>query len=471
MLNEIRHCFDKLEQDAGRVGGGGRRRDLLTKLTETMRKKRSELQLHRDDGLELHECFSLDDPVVPLDLPEQWDERTGKALDMEKVVKGRLKELQKLKERGVHVHVPREDAMQDCTVMFVKTRWVQTAKGDEVRCRFVAQEFAKGDPREDLFAGTPPLFAARMLVSRTASSPEPRCTLMVLDCILTCDINRRVYIKLPAEDPGSIGWKVVGKLEKALYGTRDAPQAWLDELSKTLVEIGFTMSARFPGLHFHERLEVALVTHVDDLLCSGSEENLNWVRAELSKKYEVKGQVMAEGNTEIKFLGRTIRRNERGFYWEEDSEHRDILLEEWGLVYCNGVSTLVATTEQCEEDKVNMQDFDATTYRMSAARLNYLAQDRPDIAFAANFLARSMAHPRVGDEVRMKRVIRYLKAHLHCRLGDAEAGNSVERQRLGRGSGHPPKHQWGDDLSWCSSFAVRKPFAQDGDPQLWRSRT
>ena len=71
----------------------------------------------------------------------------------------------------------------------------------------------------------------------------------------------------------------------------------------------------------------------------------------------------------------------------------------------------MATTEQCEEDKVNMQDFDATTYRISAARLNYL-----DIGFAANFLARSMAHPRVGDEVRMKRAIRYLKAHSRCRL-------------------------------------------------------
>ena len=55
-------------------------RDLLTKLTETMSMKRSELQVHRDDGLELHECFSLDNPVVPLDLPEQWDELTGKAL-------------------------------------------------------------------------------------------------------------------------------------------------------------------------------------------------------------------------------------------------------------------------------------------------------------------------------------------------------------------------------------------------------
>ena len=100
------------------------------------------------------------------------------------------------------------------------------------------------------------------------------------------------------------------------------------------------------------------------------------------------------------------REHERGFFWEEDSRHRDVLLEEWGLVSCNGVSTPVTTTEQCEENKVDMQDFDATTFRRSAARLNYLAQDRPDIAFAANFLARSMAHPRVGDDVRMKRVIR-----------------------------------------------------------------
>ena len=236
-------------------------RDLLTKLTETVIKKRSELQLHRDDGSELHVCFSLDDPVVPLDLPEQWDDLTGKALDMVKVVKGRLKELQKLKKKGVFVHVPSEDAMQDCTGKFVKTRWVQTVKGDEVR---------------------PPLFAARLLVSRTASSPEPQCTLTVLDvscAFLYADINRRVYVELPAEDPESISGIVVVKPEKAFSGTRDSPQAWLDEFSKTLVGIGFKMSARFPGLYFHERLEVALVTHVDDFLCSGSEENLSWVRA------------------------------------------------------------------------------------------------------------------------------------------------------------------------------------------------
>ena len=194
--------------------------------------------------------------------------------------------------------------MQDREGKFVKTRWDQTVKGDDVRCRLVAKEFAKGDPREDLFAGTPPLFAAKMVVSRTASSPGRRWTLMVLDmscAFLYADITRRVYIELPTEDPESVSGTKVGKLEKALYGTRDAPQAWLDELSRTLTEIGFKMSIRYPGVYFHGRLEVAMVTHVDDLLRSGSAENLEWVRSELSKKYELKGEVMLEGNSEVKF--------------------------------------------------------------------------------------------------------------------------------------------------------------------------
>jgi hypothetical protein len=48
--------------------------------------------------------------------------------------------------------------------------------------------------------------------------------------------------------------------------------------------------------------------------------------------------------------------------------------------------------------------------------VNYLAQDRPDLAVAASLLSRSMAKPMVGDEVRLKRTLRYLKSHPTCRL-------------------------------------------------------
>ena len=168
------------------------------------------------------ESSTLQDPVIPWVMEEQWDELTGKVLDLEKVVKGRLKELKKFEERRVYTHVSRNEAMHDRAGKFVKTRWVQTVKGDDVRCRLVAQEFAHGDPREDLFAGTPPLFAARLLVSRTATRRPKKHTLMVLDvscAFLYAPIKRTVYIELPEEDQKSQTGEWVGKLEKALYGT------------------------------------------------------------------------------------------------------------------------------------------------------------------------------------------------------------------------------------------------------------
>jgi hypothetical protein len=367
----------------------------------------------------LHEESTLTAPHIPFDLDEQWDELTGKALDLEKVTAGRMKELNKFSERKVYVHVPRKVALANREGKFLKTRWVQTEKGDEVRCRLVAQEFAHGDPREDLFAGTPPLFAARLLVSRTASDMTKSLTLMVLDiscAFLYAGIKRTIYIELPAEDPMSESGEWVGQLEKALYGTRDAPQAWLEELGSTLKEIGFQMSQHFPGLYFHQGLGVMMVTHVDDLLCSGPKENLEWVRAELQRKYEVKGEIMKDGNAELKFLGRTIGRDEHGYYWEEDPKHRKILLEEWGMESCKGVATPVSSEQQDRENACDMPSEEATKYRRGVARLNYLAQDRVDVAFAASVLARSMATPKVGDEVPLKRVLRYLRSHPACRI-------------------------------------------------------
>ena len=100
---------------------------------------------------------------------------------------------------------------------------------------------------------------------------------------------------------------------------------------------------------------------------------------------------------------------------------RNSLLEAWRLQSCSGVSTPVAAAEPCEESKVEKLAREGTTYRRRAARLDNLAQDRPDIAVGANFFARRMAHPKLGDEARMKR-----------QPGDAQPGDRLERQRLGR---------------------------------------
>ena len=80
------------------------------------------------------------------------------------------------------------------------TRWVMNRKGKLVKCRFVGMEFAKGSQRNDLFAGTLPLWAARLLLSRAASGKRRNHSVMALDvssAFLYADVLREIFIELP----------------------------------------------------------------------------------------------------------------------------------------------------------------------------------------------------------------------------------------------------------------------------------
>ena len=51
---------------------------------------------------------------------------------------------------------------------------------------------------------------------------------------------------------------------------------------------------------------------------------------------------------------------------------------------------------------------EATQFRSAAARINNVAQDRPDRSLAACVLAQKMANPKVGDEMLVKKTVRYM---------------------------------------------------------------
>ena len=54
---------------------------------------------------------------------------------------------------------------------------------------------------------------------------------------------------------------------------------------------------------------------------------------------------------------------------------------------------------------------EATCFRALSARCNYLAQDRPDVAFAAKELCREFSQPTRKSYERLKRVGRDLAGH------------------------------------------------------------
>ena len=79
--------------------------------------------------------------------------------------------------------------------------------------------------------------------------------------------TRSIYIELPAEE--SQGGTYVGKLIRALYGTRDAPLAWQTVVRSGMRELGFDECKATNGVFTHSERDLRVVTHVDDFLLSG----------------------------------------------------------------------------------------------------------------------------------------------------------------------------------------------------------
>ena len=117
-----------------------------------------------------------------------------------------------------------------------------------------------------------------------------------------------------------------------------------------------------------------------------------------------------------------IRRTIDGIVIEADPRHATAIIEHLELTGANGVSTPcevqknVIWTEGpdagCEvleqEGSAPLGIERARLHRGVAARLNYLAQDRPDLKLAALRASRNMSEPHERDFEILKRVGRYL---------------------------------------------------------------
>ena len=81
--------------------------------------------------------------------------------------------------------------------------------------------------------------------------------------------KRDIYIELPIEDKRSHTSNQVGKLNNAMYGTREAPQIWQEVVKSKMESIGFRASMLHPSVYFHQERNLFVLAHVDDFMCLG----------------------------------------------------------------------------------------------------------------------------------------------------------------------------------------------------------
>ena len=95
--------------------------------------------------------------------------------------------------------------------------------------------------------------------------------------------------------------------------------------------------------------------------------------------------------------------------YEAHQRRAELILQELELVHARPMSTAGTTDRQPEDDEdKELTGKDGAKCRRLVARMNYIAQDRPDIQNTTKVLCGRMAGPRQVDLKATKRLARYL---------------------------------------------------------------
>ena len=141
----------------------------------------------------------------------------------------------------------------------------------------------------------------------------------------------------------------------------------------------------------------------DDFTFCGVEKDSFWIRDLLKSWFDIKVRAIlgsdGDDDEEVTILGRIVRWRDWGVEYEADPKHRNIVLEYFGF---GGETKRLAYNGEKDDreeewEKEHLQKEEATAFRGLAARLNFLAQDCPDLQFAIKQCSREMATPTRGS--------------------------------------------------------------------------
>lgn len=180
----------------------------------------------------------------------------------------------------------------------LSSRWVLRKKLDQTgNIKYKARVVARGnEQREGLdyaetFAPVVKWSTIRLIVALAAVNNWEITHMDVVTAFLNGTINETIYMKQP---PGFISKTHphhVCHLRKSLYGLKQSPRAWYEEVDVFLHTIGCTRSVLDPNLYFHFNGTdtVIILLFVDDLLLTGNCSSLiSTIKGKLQAKYRMK---------------------------------------------------------------------------------------------------------------------------------------------------------------------------------------
>lgn len=244
----------------------------------------------------------------------------------------------------------------------------------------------------------------RLLLAVAAQQRWEVHHLDVKSAFLNGEIKEEVYVTQP---PGFVKHGSEGKvlrLNKALYGLRQAPRAWNAKLDQILVALGFVKCPSEHDVYTREKdgERLLLGVYVDDLIVTGTAAQAIVVfKKEMMNLFK-----MSDLGLLSYYLGIEVSQ-EPGRIQLSQAAYTDKLLDRLSIGDCNPTATPMEALLKLSK-KGNRKAVDPTLYRSTVGGLRYLVHTRPDICFAVSYLSKFMEAPTSEHWSAVKHLLRYI---------------------------------------------------------------
>lgn len=380
--------------------------------------------------------------VIGADDPKTFAEAMSSP-DREQWIGAVKSEMRSMRQKHVWdlMGLPRGARAIGCKWVF-KRKVDSEGKVNRWKARLVAQGFAQreGVDFRDTFAPVLHYKTLRALLAIVAVLDYELLQFDVPTAFLNATVEEDVYMKQP---PGleAIGEKevdpnMVCKLNKAVYGIKQAPHEFYEMLRGSLERLGYQRcmsdTCVFVRTSKTSSRPMIIPIFVDDGFPMCHPDDLVEMHADLKvlmTEYEIK----EVANAHV-VLGMRVTRDRKARTLKLDQEvYIRRMLEQHGMANCKPAPTpqeersAKRAASEPAEDEVE-EDVDGgwrSHYGSVVGGLLYAAlSTRPDIAYAASIRARAISKPSWSDWVAAKRVLRYLAgtASMGLTLGAINAG-------------------------------------------------
>ena len=326
-------------------------------------------------------------------------------------------EIQSMRHNGVWELIELTEGHRPIGCKWVyKTKRDHKGKIEKFKARLVAKGFTQkeGVDYEATFSPVSSKDSFRVIMALVAHFDMELHQMDVKTAFLNGDLNEEVYMMQPegfvANDLGTL----VCRLEKSIYGLKQASRQWYLKFHSVVASYGFVENKVDQCIYckVSGRKLIFLILYVDDILLASSDLGLlHETKRMLSKNFDM------EDLGEASFvLGIEIHRNRScRLLGLSQRAYVDRILERFNMQQCKpGIAPVCKgdklSLSQCLHSDIEKAQMKNVPYASALGSIMYAQVcTRPDIAFATGLLGRYQSNLGHDHWIAAKKVMRYLK--------------------------------------------------------------